>query len=102
MLRKTIIGTALAAITLAASAAQAHEAGYYRHDRVAAERQALYAAEARRDADLQRLRFDRHMRNFGAVERDRAQLAYDQQQVAAARYALERDGRGWRWAEGRG
>jgi len=99
MLRNTIIGTALAAITLAASAAQAHEVGY-RQDRVAAERQALYAAEARRDADQQQLRFDRHMRKFAAVERDRAQLAYDRQQVAAARYALERDARGWGWRRG--
>jgi hypothetical protein len=95
MLRKTVIGTALAALALAAGAAQAHERTTYREDRIAAERHALYDAQARRDADLRRLRFDERIRNFAAVERDRAQLAYDRQQVAAARYAVERDTRGW-------
>ena len=92
MLRKTFIGTALAALALAAGAAQAHEVSY-RHDGIAAARQALYNAEARRDADLRRLRYDRHIRNFAGVERDRAALAYDRQQIAEARYALEHDAR---------
>lgn len=92
MLRKTAIGTALAALALAAGAAQAHEVSY-RHERIAEARQALYNAEARRDADLRRLRYDRRIGNFAGVERDRAALAYDRQQIAAARYALERDAR---------
>jgi hypothetical protein len=95
MLRKTVIGTALAALALAAGAAQAHEVSYRHQDRVAAERQALYNAEARRDADLRRLRYDRYIRNFAGVERDRAALAYDRQQIARARYALEHEARGW-------
>ena len=93
MLRKTVIGTALATLALAAGAAQAHEVSYRHQDRLA-ERQ-LYNAEARRDADLKQLRYDRHIRNFRGVERDRAALAYDQQQIAEARYALEHGERGW-------
>ena len=92
MLRKTMIGTALAALALAAGAAQAHEVSY-RHDRFAEAHLALSNAEARRDADLRQLRYDRHIRNFAGVERDRAALAYDRQQIAEARYALEHNAR---------